>query len=78
MAKRRTKRRRKRRSQADILVSTIEKMPAKKAVSINDLAKRSRSTWRTTKKNLDVLVKAKVVERVREKGSKRYKYKRKG
>jgi len=66
----------KRRSQADILVSTISKLPKHKAVSINEMAKRSESTWRTTKKNMVILQKAGIVKREKPRGVKRAKYKR--
>lgn len=61
------KKRKSRRTQADILMSTLTKIPSSKAVSINSIADRSKSTWRTSKKNADMLVKAGIFEKVRSK-----------
>jgi len=69
------RRRKPRRTQADILISTIKKLPSNKAVSINSMAERSNSTWRTTKKNLDMLVKAGIIQKIKTK--KRIYYKNK-
>lgn len=71
------KRKRKRRSEADILISTLQKLPKTKALSINEVAKRSGSTWRTAKKNLQVLEIADIVKKVKPSGRKRLKYQKK-
>jgi len=75
----RTKRRRisrksDRRSQSDILLDVLKSVPSRKPVSINTIAKKSKSTWRTTRKTIDALTKAGVIKRVKEKGKKRPKY----
>ena len=71
------KRKRKRRSESDILLSTLKKLPKKKAISINAVAKRTGSTWRTAKKNIQLLEKAGIVKRERASGRKRPKYRKK-
>ena len=62
MSRKSKSRRKKRRSESDILISTLQKLPKSKPLSINQVAKRSGSTWRTAKKNLQVLEKAGIVK----------------
>jgi len=49
--------------------------PKKKDFSIQDISKRSKTTWRTSKQYVDSLKKAGIVKVVKEKGAKRRKYK---
>jgi len=69
-------RRRKRRSQSDLLISILKNTPSKNPASINQIARKSRTTWRTAKKNVDLLAKAGIVTRVKERGKRRAKYKK--
>lgn len=68
---------RKRRSQSEILVSVIKAMSTskKKDYSVQDISRKSKATWRTSRDYLDSLRKAGVVKVVREKGTKRRRYK---
>lgn len=70
------KSRRRRRSQSEILVSVIKAMSTskKKDYSIQDISRKAKTTWRTSKSNLDSLRKAGVVKVVREKGTRRKRY----
>jgi len=68
--------RRRRRTQADILLSVLRYTPSKQPASINEIAKKSGLTWRTTKKNIEALRKIGVVKVIKQKGKKRLKYKR--
>ena len=75
--RRRKSRRRQRRSQSEIFVSIVKALPrsGRKGLSIRSVAKKSKTTWRTTKTHLDALRKAGLVETVKRKGMKRKKYK---
>lgn len=72
--RRRTSHQRNRRTQSDILLDVLRNVSSKKPTSINTIAEKSKSTWRTTSKTIDTLTKAGVIKRVREKGNKRSKY----
>lgn len=79
MRSRRRISRRKRRAQADILISVLNALPSSKArkpANISRIAEKSGATWRTAKKNIDMLIKAGIIERVKEKGKQRIRYKK--
>ena len=72
--RRRTSHRKNRRTQSDILLDILRNVPSKKPASINTIAEKSKSTWRTASKTIDTLTKAGIIKRIREKGNKRPKY----
>ena len=75
-SRRRGAKRRSRRTQSDILISVLKCTPSNQPVGISTIADKCGTTWRTTKKNIDVLTKAGIVEKVKEKGRGRVKYRR--
>ena len=75
--KKRGSRHRNRRTQSDILISLLRCIPSKKPASINEISKKCKTTWRTTKNNLMALSKAGVIEKVQDRGKKRVKYRKK-
>lgn len=66
--------RRKRRTQSDIMIQVLKCTPTSKPASINSIAKRCNTTWRTANKNIDTLTRAGVVKRVKKRGQSRAKY----
>jgi len=69
--------RRKRRPQSEILISVVKALSStgRKGRSIRSVAKKSGTTWRTTKTHINALRRAGLVETVKKKGIKRKKYK---